>query len=91
MSPFKALYGREPLALTRGSETATSVPAVQDHLENRTMILNQLKEHLAKAQQRMKDQADKGRKDVNLKLGTLVLVKLQPYRQTLQLLERTRN
>jgi hypothetical protein len=44
-------------------------------------LLQQLKENLEKAQQYMKKQADKQRKDVKLQVGDLVLMKLQPYKQ----------
>jgi len=50
-------------------------------LINRDNILQQLKQHLERAQVYMKNQADKKRTDVSFAMGDLVLVKLQPYRQ----------
>lgn len=39
-----------------------------------------LKENLAKAQQRLKSHADKGRTKREFEIGNLVYLKLQPYR-----------
>jgi hypothetical protein len=81
MTPFKALYGRDPPALLRYEPQATDPPALQEQLMERDRILQQLKANLEKAQQYMKKQADKHRMDVTFQVGELVLVKLQPYRQ----------
>ncbi|GAU35592.1 hypothetical protein TSUD_295280 [Trifolium subterraneum] len=58
MTPFKALYGKDPPTLTRSNQ------------------------NLHKAQQAMKFQADKKRLPMEFTIGDMVLVKLQPYRQT---------
>jgi hypothetical protein len=81
MTPFKALYGRDPPYLTKYETQVTDPPALQDELLERDQILQQLKNNLDKAQQYMKKQADKHRTDVTFQVGDLVLVKLQPYRQ----------
>ena len=47
----------------------------------RQTILERLKENLAKAQNRMKHQADKGRIEKQFNIGDWVWVKLQPYWQ----------
>jgi hypothetical protein len=49
---------------------------------DRDKILVELKENLLRAQQVMKSNADKKRKDVSFEVGDQVLVKLQPYRQS---------
>ncbi|CAJ2644785.1 unnamed protein product [Trifolium pratense] len=81
MTPFKALYGREPPTLTRYEAQDSDPPALQEELKERDKILQQLKSNLERAQQYMKKQADKHRIEVKFQLGDLVLVKLQPYRQ----------
>ena len=55
--------------------------SVQETLNPRNQVLHQLKNHLLKSQNYMKMQADKRRKNIQLMVGDLVLVKLQPYRQ----------
>ena len=45
-------------------------------------MINRLKYNLERAQHRMKQQADLHRSDRNFKVGDLVWLKLQPYRQT---------
>ena len=81
MTPFKALYGRDPPTLVRYQPEITDVPTVQEQLTARDKLLRQLKDNLMKAQTYTKNQADKKRQDVNLQVGDLVLVKLQPYKQ----------
>ncbi|MCH91013.1 transposon Tf2-1 polyprotein, partial [Trifolium medium] len=82
MTPFKALYGRDPPTMVRASVPIDDVdPSVHNQLLNRDSILQQLQQNLHKAQQSMKFQADKKRIDVVLEVGDLALVKLQPYRQ----------
>jgi hypothetical protein len=55
--------------------------SLQEQLEDRDRILQQLKGNLEKAQVHMKNHADKKRRDVELQVGDSVLVRLQPYRQ----------
>ncbi|MCH80322.1 hypothetical protein A2U01_0001089 [Trifolium medium] len=79
---FKALYGRDPPSLTRAAGMLEGVDeAVTAQLLNRDKILSQLQQNLNKAQVVMKNQADKKRTPLNLSVGELVVVKLQPYRQ----------
>ena len=81
MTPFKAVYGREPPALVRYVVNGADSREVQEQLINRDEILENLKQNLTRAQQVMKHHADKKRKDFQLQVGDMVLVKLQPYRQ----------
>ena len=63
-------------------ETDPSDPiSVQEILQARDAILQQLKGNLFKAQLYMKHQVDERRRDFQFNVGDLVLVKLQPYRQ----------
>lgn len=81
MTPFKALYGRDPPALQRPVLTNNEPVDLLNHISDRELVLHQLKQNLHKAQQRMKAQADKRRMDMQLAVGDMVLAKLQPYRQ----------
>jgi hypothetical protein len=81
MTPFKALYGRDPPSLTRYNYNATDPIPVQEQLTERDTLLARLKSQLLKAQQVMKSQADKKRRDWKFEIGDLVMVKLQPCRQ----------
>jgi len=81
MTPFKALYGRDPPSLTRPQFNVVVPTEVQDQLSCRDSLLVQLRQNSHKAQQFMKYCADKKRRHVELNIGDQVLVKLQPYRQ----------
>ncbi|CAH9143923.1 unnamed protein product [Cuscuta epithymum] len=81
ITPFKAVYGREPPSLFRYTFNHQDPPSVQKQLEERDAILSQLKDNLQKAQQHMKKYADLRRKPFEMEVGDLALVKLQPYRQ----------
>jgi hypothetical protein len=91
MTPFKALYGRDPPTLTRYEPQASDLPALQEELMERDRILQQLKNNLDKAQQYMKKQEDKHRMDMTFQVGELVLVKLLPYRQQSVALRKNKN
>ncbi|XP_073021562.1 uncharacterized protein [Primulina eburnea] len=81
MSPFKALYGREPPSIPSYLRGSSDNDSLDSTLSTRDAILRTLKECLHRAQNRMKIQADRHRKDLHLEPGSFVLVKLQPYRQ----------
>lgn len=81
MSPFKALYGREPPSLVAPRLSATCPPSVADVITQRGELLVWLRRNLEKAQQRMRDTANRGRRDVKFAVGDQVLLKLQMYRQ----------
>ena len=81
-SPFKALYGHEPAMPTVPPEASDASPQVAELITNRADHLLMLKEHLAKAQHRMKTYADRNRVERQYQVGEQVLLKLQPYAQT---------
>ena len=58
-SPFKALYGYEPTLGVPSPVPPDAAPQVSDFLVQRALQLQLLKEHLLKAQARMKLYADK--------------------------------
>jgi len=63
MSPFKALYERDPPPLLRG-EGGAIIEEIQGLMQERNSILHELKMHLDQARQRMKMYADKRRCEV---------------------------
>lgn len=81
VTPFEAVYGREPPTLIRFNIGETKVEAVQQELFDRDEALRQLKFHLNRAQGRMKCQADKRRHDRTFEVGEWVFLKLRPHRQ----------
>jgi hypothetical protein len=82
MTPFKALYGKDPPALTRSNIVMTDMDENASQLiASREHLLTQLQQNLHKAQQAMKLQADRKRLPMEFTIGDMVLVKLQPYRQ----------
>lgn len=78
-SPFKALYGYDPaVGIVHGP--ATELPEfVADLVSERQKHEVRLKEHLARAQLKMKQVADVKRSEVEFQVGDQVLLKLHPY------------
>lgn len=58
MSPFKALYGRDPPFVLRIGKGQTPVDSLEEMLQERESILDDLRFNLLNAQQRMKRTAD---------------------------------
>ncbi|KAL4290327.1 hypothetical protein GQ457_14G018800 [Hibiscus cannabinus] len=81
LTPFKALYGRDPPTMVDYLEGSAKNDHVNQELQKRNEILRMLKHNLWQAQVRMKNQADKHRRELNLEVGSWAYVKLQPYRQ----------
>jgi hypothetical protein len=80
-TPFKALYGYSPPQLSMGSITKGSNQAVTELITNRQNAVKELKQHLVKAQARMKKFADLKRLERHFGIGDWVYLKFQPYRQ----------
>jgi hypothetical protein len=78
-SPFEVLYGHAPSQFGLVSGEQCLVPELQDLLSSRQHMLQQVKMHLQRAQDRMKKQADKGRMERTFKVGHRVFLKLQPF------------
>ncbi len=68
-TPFKILYGRDPPHLVHYGHQKTPVTLVDQYLEDRDRILEELKRQLSRAQQIMKKQADGHRRDVMFAVG----------------------
>ncbi|CAM8935244.1 unnamed protein product [Rhodiola kirilowii] len=81
-SPFEVVYGRAPPRLVDYEPGTTPVAAVDELLIDRDQVLAQLRANLLRAQQRMCEQANKHRTDVEYAAGDWVFLRLQPYRQT---------
>jgi hypothetical protein len=78
-SPFEVLYGHQPNHFGLSSADV-SVPAdVSSWLKERSLMQAVARQHLLRAQQRMKKQADKSRSERQFAVGDLVYLKLQPY------------
>ncbi|OIT40760.1 hypothetical protein A4A49_57224, partial [Nicotiana attenuata] len=81
MTPFKALYGRDPPTVARYIMGSSPSDLVEAYLVDRDEILALLKSNLARAQNRMKALADQHRLEMTYQVGDWVYVKLKPYRQ----------
>lgn len=81
MTPYRALYHRDPPPLIRFEPASTMVSIVEQTLRDRDDILELLKMNLHRAQQRTKTQTDKKQRDVQFTVGELVYLKLRPYRK----------
>ncbi|PHT71814.1 hypothetical protein T459_22599 [Capsicum annuum] len=81
MTPFQALYGREPPTIARYILGSTASELVDSYLLQRDEVLKVLKNNLLKAQNRMKLLADKSRKNTVLEVGDWAYVKLKPFKQ----------
>jgi hypothetical protein len=80
-SPFEVLYGHPPRHFGITDMNACSVPDLSEWLCNRQEFTSMLLLQLARAQQRMKAQADKHRSKREFQVGDLVYLKVRPYVQ----------
>lgn len=80
-TPFRVVYGRDPPALLRFEPGSTHNADLEKFLLERDALLVDIKKHLVHAQQLMKNNVDKHRRDVEFQVGDLVYLKLRPYRQ----------
>lgn len=80
MTPFKALYGRDPPSLLRFTEDISTVEQVNQQLAALNTILDELKANLTHAQAQMEVYADAKRHEVVFQLGDLVYLRLKPLK-----------
>ncbi|XP_031266696.1 uncharacterized protein LOC116125120 [Pistacia vera] len=80
MTPFKALYGRDPSTLLKFTDCPSAVEEVNHQMFKRNSILEEFKHNLSVAQGHMKESADVHRREVTFQPGDHVFLKLQPYR-----------
>lgn len=78
-TPFEVLYGQTPRQLGIENLKLTKVPDLEKWMQNRELLSKLIQQQLLRAQQRMKDQADKHRQEREFQVGDMVYLKLQPY------------
>ncbi|XP_058757457.1 uncharacterized protein LOC131630720 [Vicia villosa] len=81
MTPFKALYGRDPPNIPDYLCDIVTDTSLRDSLQERNTIVTQLKANIQKSQVQMEKQANLKRRDFTFHPGDLVLLRLHPYRQ----------
>ena len=69
LSPFEALYGYKPAHIPPGPFHDSVIPVAADMVQARLQITSNIREHLAKAQNRMKHYADKHKIERNFQVG----------------------
>ena len=79
MTPFEAVYGRPPATIHSYMRGETLVAWVEQSLRSRDEILRLLKESLVTAQQRMKINTDRQRRELEFTPGDFVYLQLQPF------------
>ncbi|XP_024314628.1 uncharacterized protein LOC112270762 [Brachypodium distachyon] len=79
----RVLYGHAPRHFGIGDTSVCRVPELESWLEEREVMLQLVRQHLDRARQRMKHQADKKRSERTFSIDDWVFLKLQPYVQTL--------
>ncbi|KAL8115725.1 hypothetical protein AgCh_022282 [Apium graveolens] len=79
LTPFKVVYGRDPLIINRIGKGQSPIDSIECLLQERDATLDDLRFNLLKAQQKMKLNADKNRRDDQFEIGQHVYVKIQPY------------
>jgi hypothetical protein len=82
MTPFEAVYGQKPPSVLSYLSGTSKVQAVDQTLTVREDIPRTLKENLVTTQNRMKQQADQGRSELQFAEGDQVFLRLQPYKKT---------
>jgi hypothetical protein len=81
MTPFEALYRYAPDMIGESALTPDMCPDSTNLVTERDKHLEQLKQNLLQAQNRMKQYADKLRTERSFEVDDLVYLKIQPYRQ----------
>jgi hypothetical protein len=81
-SPFEVLFGRTPRHFGVSASADTGNQELDAWSKERAIMLPVIRQHLARAQHRMKVQADKHRSEREFAVGDSVYLKLQPYVQT---------
>jgi hypothetical protein len=80
-TPYEIMYGQPPPTYLPYLPGESKIELVDRSLVKREEMLKVVKFHLKRAQERMKQLADKHRIDKQYQIGDMVYVKLHPYRQ----------
>lgn len=81
MTPFEALYGTKPPQPSLGPYQQSNVALVEELLQQRYKLNQQLKENLSQPTAKMKFYADNKRTERSSEVGECVFLKLHPYKQ----------
>lgn len=81
-TPFKVLYGHDPVHMGLDIADACQHMDLQQWLADKDLIQQLVSQHLQRAQNKMKHHADKKRSFREFSVGDAVYVKIQPYVQT---------
>jgi len=81
-SPFEVLYGHSPKHFGISDAVVSPVQDVATLMNERETMLRSVHQHLLRAQQRMKHQADKHRSERNFAISDQVFLRLQPCVQS---------
>ncbi|KAF7812512.1 Retrotransposable element Tf2 [Senna tora] len=82
MTPYQALYGKNPSPLAAYTGKSCSVQTIDEWLQLREALQATFKSNLQRALDKMKRLADLKRKEKSFEVGQWVWVKFHPYRQT---------
>lgn len=80
MTPYEDMYVKKPLSIVSYVLGNSKVDAVDNTLHNKESILCTLKDNLAMAQNRMKQQVGQHRSKRSFEEGDQVFLHLQPYK-----------
>lgn len=81
MSPFRALYGRQPPAIVTYMEGSTQLQEVHHPLLQRRHLLKQIRSTLFRTRQSMRDSANIHRREASFQPNEFVWLRLRAFRQ----------
>jgi hypothetical protein len=90
-TPFEVLYGQSQRHLGIANLRNCSVPELEQWMKERELLNRLIQQHLLRAQQRMKDQADKNRSERSFQEGEMVYMNCSHMCSLQWLTDATRN
>lgn len=82
LSPFEVLYGYSPKPFGLNAVDNSQNPSLDEWLQDKAVITTLVRQHLHRAQLRMKAQANKNMPERVFAVGDQVYLRLQPYIQS---------